>query len=70
MVLKVVRIISQNTNQTTLPDRISDWIIRADPYTFRDAFGSLEGFASRYNTNIPETLDCVVNFMRLKYIEE
>jgi hypothetical protein len=41
MVLKVVRIISQNTNQNTLPDRISDWIIRADPYTFRDAYASL-----------------------------
>lgn len=70
MVLKVIRIVSQNTNQSTLPDRISDWIIRSDPYTFKDAYNSLEGFASRYNANIPEAMNCVINFMRLKYVEE
>lgn len=68
MVLKVVRLITQNTNLTTLPDRISDWIVRSDPYTFKDAFNSLEGFASRYNTNIPANLNCVLNFIRLKYV--
>ena len=70
MVLKVVRIISQNTNQLTLPDRVSDWVIRSDPYTFKDAWNSIEGYASRYNSNIPESLSCVINFLGLRYVEE
>lgn len=63
MVLRCIKVVNNSTSKH-LPFSIADVLVRNDPYTFRDAFCSLESLTVKFNVDIPDCIEAAAVKLR------